>query len=87
LAITTRDKCRTHLDVHLLPQWQDWSVIRIFNGYIEIEKWVSELHEDLTESTVASVFVTRSPAGDPSLVHFPRGTAHPVHLDDRGRHP
>ncbi|WP_246258190.1 hypothetical protein [Amycolatopsis anabasis] len=32
----------------------------IFNSYIEIEKWVSELHEEYAESTVASVFATFS---------------------------
>jgi hypothetical protein len=32
----------------------------IFNGYLAIEKWVTELHEDLAESTVASIFATFS---------------------------
>jgi integrase len=32
----------------------------IFNGYLEIEKWITELHEDLAESTVASIFATFS---------------------------
>ncbi|SDD80905.1 tyrosine-type recombinase/integrase [Actinokineospora iranica] len=56
----TTVKYRSHLDTHLLPQWRDWPVIGIFNSYVEIEKWVSELHEDLADSTVASVFATFS---------------------------
>jgi hypothetical protein len=59
-SLGTTAKYRSHLDTHLLPQWQDWPVIGIFNGYVEIEKWVSELHEELAESTVASVFATFS---------------------------
>ncbi len=35
-------------------------MIGIFNSYIEIEKWVSELHEDYAESTVSSIFATFS---------------------------
>ncbi len=27
-----------------------------FNNYVEIEKWVSELHDDYADSIVASVF-------------------------------
>lgn len=57
---TTAAKYRSHLDNHLLPQWQAYPLIAIFNSYIEIEKWVSELHEDYADSTVASVFATFS---------------------------
>jgi hypothetical protein len=32
----------------------------IFNGYLAIEKWVTEPREDLVESTVASIFATFS---------------------------
>lgn len=60
LSPGTAAKYRSHLDTHLLPQWEDWPVIGIFNGYVDIEKLVSELHEDLAESTVASVFATFS---------------------------
>lgn len=60
LALGTAAKYRSHLDTHIIPQWQAWPVIGIFNGYIEIEKWVSELHEDYAETTVASVFATFS---------------------------
>jgi integrase len=60
LAPGTAAKYRSHLNTHLLPQWQDWPVIMIFNGYLAIEKWVTELHEDLAESTVASIFATFS---------------------------
>lgn len=56
----TLAKYRSHLDTHLLPEWQDWPVLGIFNAYVEIEKWVSELHEDYAESTVLSVFATFS---------------------------
>ena len=31
-------------------------MIGIFNSQLEIEKWVSELHEDHAESMVAAVF-------------------------------
>ena len=44
----------------MLPQWSAWPMIGIFNSYIEIEKWVSELHEDYAESTVSSIFATFS---------------------------
>ena len=35
-------------------------MISIFNSYVEIEKWVSELHEDYADSTVSSIFATFS---------------------------
>ncbi|WP_051796309.1 site-specific integrase [Kibdelosporangium aridum] len=60
LSEATFAKYRSHLDQHLLPQWSAWPLIGIFNSYVEIEKWVSELHEDYTESTVASFFATFS---------------------------
>lgn len=60
LEPSTFAKYRSHLDTHLLPQWSAWPMIGIFNNYVEIEKWVSELHEDYAESTVASVFATFS---------------------------
>lgn len=53
-------KYQSYLDNQLFPQWEDWPVIGIFNGYIEIEKWLSEVHEEYAESTVASVFSTFS---------------------------
>ena len=56
----TAAKYRAHLDNQLLPQWAAWPLIGIFNSYVEIEKWVSELHDDYAESTVASVFATFS---------------------------
>ncbi|TCO55694.1 N-terminal phage integrase SAM-like domain-containing protein [Actinocrispum wychmicini] len=56
----TAVKYRSHLDNQVLPQWSAWPLIGIFNSYVEIEKWVSELHEDYAESTVASVFATFS---------------------------
>jgi integrase len=60
LAEGTAAKYRAHLDNQLLPQWSAWPLIGIFNSYVEIEKWVSELHEDFAESTVSSVFATFS---------------------------
>jgi hypothetical protein len=56
----THVKYRSHLDNHLIEQWGPWPVIGIFNGYIDIEKWVGELHEDYAESTVSSIFATFS---------------------------
>jgi integrase len=56
LAPTTAAKYRSYLDKQLLPQWRSWPVIGIFNSYLEIEKWVSELHEDYAESSVAAYF-------------------------------
>ncbi|MFC0107962.1 tyrosine-type recombinase/integrase [Kibdelosporangium aridum] len=60
LADGTMAKYQSHLDNQLLSQWSDWPLIGIFNSYVEIEKWVSELHEDYAESTVASVFASFS---------------------------
>lgn len=60
LEPNTLAKYRSHLDTHLLPQWSAWPMIGIFNNYIEIEKWVSELHDDYADSTVSSVFATFS---------------------------
>lgn len=34
----------------LLPQWEVWPLIAIFNGDVEIELWLSELYEDYAES-------------------------------------
>jgi integrase len=56
LAITTQAKYRSYLDNHLLPQWEDWPLILIFNNHLEVQSWVSELHDELAEPTVASVF-------------------------------
>jgi hypothetical protein len=50
----------SHLNSQLLPQWQAWPLMSICDSYVEIEKWVSELHEDYAESTVSSVFATFS---------------------------
>ncbi len=56
LEPTTLAKYRSFLDNHLLPQWSSWPLAGIFNSYVEIEKWLSELHEDYADSTVSSVF-------------------------------
>lgn len=60
LEPSTLAKYKSHLNNHLEPQWAGWPLIGIFNSYMEIEKWVSELHEDYAESTVASIFATFS---------------------------
>ncbi|GAA2638153.1 hypothetical protein SMC26_22965 [Actinomadura fulvescens] len=56
LAINTRAKYRSQLDNHVLPQWEDWPLVALLDAYMEIQGWVNELHEELKESTVASVF-------------------------------
>jgi integrase len=56
LAVTTQAKYCSYLGNHLLPQWEDWPLILIFNNHLEIQGWVSELHDELAEPTVASVF-------------------------------
>ncbi|WP_304450662.1 tyrosine-type recombinase/integrase [Nocardiopsis sp. YSL2] len=52
----TRDKNRSNLDCHILPQWKDWPLGAIFNDYLEIERWAQSLHEKLAEASVATVF-------------------------------
>lgn len=59
-AAATRAKCLVLTPGRCLPQRSAWPMIGIFNSYVEIEKWVSELHEDYAESTVSSVFATFS---------------------------
>jgi len=56
LSKGTLAKYRSQLDNHIIPQWGTWPSIAIFNGYADIEEWVSELHEDYEESTVCSIF-------------------------------
>jgi integrase len=56
LARGTLAKYRSQLDNHIIPQWGTWPSIAIFNGYADIQEWVSELHEDYEESTVCSIF-------------------------------
>jgi hypothetical protein len=56
LEPTTLAKYRSFLDNHLLPQWSSWPLAGIFNSYVEIEKWLSELHEDYADSSVSSIF-------------------------------
>jgi hypothetical protein len=56
LEIGTVAKYRSVLSNHLLPQWEAWPLIGIFNAYLEIEKWVSELHEEYADSTLSSIF-------------------------------
>jgi hypothetical protein len=49
LEPSTKAKYRSVIDNHLLPQWQSWPMIGIFNSSLEIEKWVSELHEEYAD--------------------------------------
>jgi Phage integrase, N-terminal SAM-like domain len=56
LEPNTAGKYRSVIDNHLLPQWRDWPVIGIFNSSLDIEKWVSELHEEYADSTVSTIF-------------------------------
>ncbi|MFI9389162.1 tyrosine-type recombinase/integrase [Kutzneria sp. NPDC052558] len=60
LTPATKAKYRSHLDTHLIKKWGAWPAIGIFNGYLEIEKWVSSLHENCSDQTVASIFATFS---------------------------
>ncbi|WP_331281572.1 integrase [Saccharothrix sp. NRRL B-16314] len=62
LEPNTRVKYRSYLDNHLLPQWRRlWPMIGIFNGYVEIERWLTGLHdEEYAESSIASIFATFS---------------------------
>ncbi|MDA2807193.1 tyrosine-type recombinase/integrase, partial [Nocardiopsis suaedae] len=55
LSVNTRAKYRSYLRTHILPRWGKWPLIGIFNSHIEIQEWVTELHEDLSEPSVASV--------------------------------
>ncbi|MGW3991968.1 hypothetical protein ACWEF6_00625 [Amycolatopsis sp. NPDC004772] len=43
LELNTVAKYRSFLDTRLLPQWKTWPLIAIFNGYVEIERRLSEL--------------------------------------------
>jgi integrase len=60
LEPSTTGKYRSVIDNHLLAQWQAWPMIGIFNSSLEIEKWVSELHEEYADSTVSTIFATFS---------------------------
>lgn len=56
LEPNTRVKYRSYMDNHLLPQWRLWPMIGIFNGYVEIERWLSRLHDqEYAESSIASI--------------------------------
>ncbi len=56
LAMNTREKCRSYLDVHILPQWKDWTLGSIFDGHMEIRAWSNRLHARLAEPTVTAIF-------------------------------
>ncbi|MFJ7213509.1 hypothetical protein [Amycolatopsis sp. NPDC098790] len=58
LELNTVAKYRSFLDSQLLPQWKAWPLVAIFNGYVEIERWLSELHEDYAESSDFALFST-----------------------------
>src|SRR5262249_200259 len=52
----TEAKYRSYLKKHILPRWEDWPLVLIFNSHLEIQGWVNELHDDLAEPTVSSMF-------------------------------
>jgi integrase len=56
LAINTEAKYKSYLKKHILPRWEDWPLVLIFNSHLEIQGWVNELHDELAEPTVASIF-------------------------------
>ncbi|WP_228004742.1 hypothetical protein [Amycolatopsis sp. YIM 10] len=56
LEPTTVVKYRSYLDNQLLPKWKGWPMVVIYHDYVEIEKWLSKLDENYTESSVASYF-------------------------------
>ncbi|MFJ9787521.1 hypothetical protein ACIRSS_48650 [Amycolatopsis sp. NPDC101161] len=51
LGLNTLAKYRSFLDSQLLPQWKAWSLVAIFNSFVEIERRLSKLHEDYAESS------------------------------------
>ncbi|MGH3484718.1 MAG: tyrosine-type recombinase/integrase [Nocardioidaceae bacterium] len=60
LGPRTAENYRNHLDRHLLPKWESWSMMAIFNSHLEIQKWVTELHTEYEESSVRTYFGTFS---------------------------
>ncbi len=56
LSPNTANKYRGYLDRQLISKWGTWPMIGIFNSHLEIEKWVTDLHEGYEESSVASFF-------------------------------
>ena len=56
LAVNTKAKYRCYLDKHILPQWEDWPLGAILTDSQELKGWVADLHEELAEPSVASVF-------------------------------
>lgn len=56
LAMNTRETYRSYLDVHILPQWKDWTLGAIFHGHMEMRAWSTQLHSRLAEPTVVSIF-------------------------------
>jgi hypothetical protein len=68
LEPNTTGKYRAVINNHLLPQWQAWPMIGIFNSALEIEKWVSELHEEYADPTVSTIFALFSTVITPRCV-------------------
>lgn len=56
LSIADLTVSRSYLDRQLIPKWGDWPMIGIFNSHFDIETWVTQLHNDYEESSVASYF-------------------------------
>jgi integrase len=60
LADSTAAKYRSYLDHQLLPHWSTWPLGALFHGHLEIERWVSLLHQRYSESSVAAYFALMS---------------------------
>lgn len=56
LQASTVAKYECYLANQILPQWRSWNLSTIFNSYVEIEAWVSQLHTDYAQQTVSSIF-------------------------------
>ena len=56
LADSTRAKYDSFLKNHILPEWENWELGELMGAHLEITGWVKDLHEELMESSVASIF-------------------------------
>ncbi len=60
LQAGTVAKYESYLANQILPQWRSWNLSTIFNSYVEIEAWVSQLHNEYAQQTVSSIFTVFS---------------------------
>jgi Phage integrase family. len=56
LSANTRAKYESFLRTRILPEWGDWQLGALVGAHLEISGWVTDLHEELAESSVASIF-------------------------------